>query len=377
MDYSDEEMGNLNVLDIDKDLQNIQEYKELISVLNGNQTIFFERIHTRKDNTCYNAAISATKINLDGQEYIYSSARDITSERIIQKKLQEFYENLEKLIETQDNIVILTNGKEIKFANHKFFDFLEFENLERFKEQHKCICEFFIEDDRFFHLKKIKEDDNWVIKIIELEESKRIVSIMGKDLKQYVFSVNVNKFDENAMIISFTDISQTIFENIYLEEKILHDKLTNAYSREYFDRNYRKFIYESIENHTKLALAILDIDYFKKVNDTYGHDIGDEVLIKFVQTIQNELRKNDILVRWGGEEFILILQLDSQKYLEKKLEHLRKAIELESFPKINNITCSIGGTIYQDSENILKTIKRADEALYKAKAAGRNKVLIC
>ena len=73
----------------------------------------------------------------------------------------------------------------------------------------------------------------------------------------------------------------------------------------------------------------------------------------------------------------MILQLESQKDLEKKLEHLRKVIEIEFFPKINNITCSIGGTIYQDSENILKTIKRADEALYKAKAAGRNKVLIC
>ena len=191
--------------------------------------------------------------------------------------------------------MILTNGKEIKFANHKFFDFLEFENLERFKEQHKCICEFFIEDDRFFHLKKIKEDDNWVIKIIELEESKRIVPIMGKDLKQYVFSVNVNKFDENAMIISFTDISQTIFENIYLEEKILHDKLTNAYSREYFDRNYRKFIYESIENHTKLALAILDIDYFKKVNDKYGHLAGDMVLSQLSKIISDNLRNCDIL----------------------------------------------------------------------------------
>lgn len=376
LDYNDEEMENLNVLDIDKDFKDIQEYKELISVLNGNQTILFERIHTRKDNTCYNAAISATKINLDGQEYIYSSARDITSERIIQKKLQEFYENLEKLIETQDNIVILTNGKEIKFANHKFFNFLGFENLEIFKEKHKCICEFFIEDDRFFHLKKIKEDDNWVIKIIELEESKRIVSIMGKDLKQYVFSVNVNRFDDDTMIISFTDISQTIFENIYLEEKILHDKLTNAYSREYFDRNYRKFIYESIENHTKLALAILDIDYFKRVNDTHGHDIGDEVLIKFVQTIQNNLRKNDILVRWGGEEFVLILQLKSQKDLEKKLEYLKESIEVEIFPKINKLTCSIGGTIYQDSENILNAIKRADEALYKAKADGRNRVII-
>lgn len=376
LDYSDDEMRNLNILDIDKDFQNIQEYKELISELNGNQTIFFERIHTRKDNSFYNAAISATKISLDGQKYIYSSARDITNEKIIQKKLQEFYENLEKLIETQDNIVILTNGKEIKFANHKFFDFLRFENLEKFKEQHQCICDFFLEDDKFFHLKKITTDDNWITKIMEFEESKRIVSIIGKDSKQYIFSVNVNKFDEDTMIISFTDISQTIFENIYLEEKVLHDKLTNAYSREYFDRNYRKFIYESIENHTKLALSILDIDYFKKVNDTYGHDVGDEVLIKFVRTIQNNLRKNDILVRWGGEEFILILQLESQKDLEKKLEHLKRTIEEAFFFEINNITCSIGGTIYQDNENILKTIKRADEAVYEAKAAGRNKVLI-
>ena len=72
----------------------------------------------------------------------------------------------------------------------------------------------------------------------------------------------------------------------------------------------------------------------------------------------------------------MILQLESQKDLEKKLEYLRKTIEETSFPQINNITCSIGGTIYQDNENILKTIKRADEAVYKAKAAGRNKVLI-
>lgn len=374
--YSDDEMKNLNILEIDKDFKNIQEYKEVISKLNGNQTIFFERIHKRKDNSYYNAAISATKINLDGKEYIYSSARDITNEKLIQKKLQEFYQNLEKLIETQNNIVILTDGKEIKFANHKFFNFLGFKNLEKFKEKHHCICEFFIEDNRFFHLKKIKEKDNWVVKIMELEESKKIVSIMGEDSKQYVFSVNVNKFDENTMIISFTDISQTIFQNIYLEEKILHDKLTNAYNREYFDKNYQKFINECLENNSKLALAILDIDYFKKVNDSFGHDIGDEVLIKFVKTIQNNLRKNDILIRWGGEEFVLILQLDSQKDLEKKLEYLKKAIEIEYFPKINNITCSIGGTIYQNNENILRTIKRADEAVYKAKAAGRNKVFI-
>ena len=72
----------------------------------------------------------------------------------------------------------------------------------------------------------------------------------------------------------------------------------------------------------------------------------------------------------------MILQLNSKKDLEKKLEYLKNKIETEFFPKVNKITCSIGGTIYEDDENIMKTIKRADEQLYKAKAAGRNKVLI-
>lgn len=292
------------------------------------------------------------------------------------KRLELSYKNLEKLLDSQANIVILTNGEELKFANRKFFEFLNFENLEKFKEKHKCICEFFIEDENFFHLKKIEEGANWLDEISLLEDSQRVVLIKN-ETKELAFSVSINQYDIDTMIVNFTDISETFNQKMILEKKILHDKLTNAYNREFFDQNYKKFISEYSSSNSKLAIAMLDIDHFKLVNDNYGHDIGDQVLIQFVDTLNKNSRKNDILVRWGGEEFILILQLDSQKYLEKKLEHLRKAIELESFPKINNITCSIGGTIYQDSENILKTIKRADEALYKAKAAGRNKVLIC
>ena len=375
--YSDEEMKNLSVLDWDENIKSVEEFKELLSNLFHKQEItFIEKLHKRKDGSYYNASINITRINLDGKNYIYSSARDITNEKNIQKKLQESYTNLEKLIEAQNNIVILTDGKEIKFANHKFFDFLGFKNLDKFKESHHCICEFFIENDKFFHLKKINSSDSWLKEIIKLEESKRVVSMIGKDLEQYAFSVNISKFDDDTMIVSFTDISQTIFINMYLEEKILHDKLTNAYNREFFDRNYRKFINEYHKNHTKLALAILDIDYFKKVNDTFGHDVGDDVLIEFVSVIQNHSRKDDLLIRWGGEEFILILQLNSQNDFEKILEHLRNAIEIHTFPKVEKITCSIGGTIYQNNENILNTIKRADEAVYKAKAAGRNRILI-
>jgi diguanylate cyclase (GGDEF)-like protein len=95
-----------------------------------------------------------------------------------------------------------------------------------------------------------------------------------------------------------------------LKKKILHDKLTNAYNREFFDQNYKKFISEYSTSNSKLAIAMLDIDHFKLVNDNYGHDIGDQVLIQFVDTLHKNSRKNDILVRWGGEEFIMILKID-------------------------------------------------------------------
>ncbi len=369
--YNDEEMQNLTILDWDKDIKTIEDFKNLISTIKYDTT-FIERVHKRKDGSYYDAAISLVKIKLDGQEFIYSSARDITNEKIVQKKLEESYKNLERLIESQDNIVILTDGENIKFANQKFFDFLGFENLDNFRKYHKCICEFFLEKDKFFY----KKDTHWINEIKTIEESKRIVSMIDKDFKEHAFSVSVNIFDEEEMIVSFTDISETILKNISLEEKIIRDKLTNSYNREFFDKNYKKLIYEYNTNHSKLAVAMLDIDHFKLVNDTYGHDVGDEVLIQFVEIINNSSRKNDILIRWGGEEFILVLQLNSENTLSKILENLRKAIEDYDFPKIGKKTCSIGGTIYQDNEDIIKTIKRADEAVYEAKAAGRNKVII-
>lgn len=121
---------------------------------------------------------------------------------------------------------------------------------------------------------------------------------------------------------------------------------------------------------------MLDIDHFKKVNDTFGHDIGDEVLIHFVQTIDQFSRSDDILIRWGGEEFIMILKVQSQKKLTKALEHIRGVIEIESFKRVGHLTCSIGGTLYQENEAIESTVKRIDEALYQAKSNGRNRVVV-
>jgi len=284
--------------------------------------------------------------------------------------------NIQQLIDTQNNIVILSNGKEINFANLKFLEFFGFKDIEAFKKHHACICDYFIINEKFFHLGKVTKNQNWIDAIQLLPPSKRVVSIHSKNSKTHAFSVTVNKFDDNFSVITFTDISETMLEYLELEEKVLHDKLTGAYNREYFDQNYKRLLSQFNREDSHFALALLDIDYFKRVNDTYGHDIGDEVLIHFVEIINRFSRADDLLIRWGGEEFIVVLQVQSPKSLKKALEHLRKVIELESFPKIDRITCSIGGTLYQDDEPIETTLKRVDQALYEAKESGRNKVVI-
>lgn len=164
--------------------------------------------------------------------------------------------------------------------------------------------------------------------------------------------------------------------HIELQDKSVRDTLTNAFNREYFEQNSYSIIKDATKLNSLLGVAFLDIDYFKVVNDTYGHDVGDLVLKKFVETIHKFSRDSDILIRWGGEEFILFLKVKTQNDLLQALEHLRKVIQMQDFPVIGQKTCSIGGTIYNHSEKIEDTIKRADEGVYQAKKNGRNKVVI-
>ena len=291
-------------------------------------------------------------------------------------KTEKLIMNLEKFVDNQENIVILTDGKNFNFANKKMFKFSGFKDLEHFLSKYSSISEMFIHNDRFFYPEKIQGEDNWVDKILSIPPKERIVSMLGADYNIYAFAVGINEFDENTFIISFSDISENVIEQIKLEEQTIRDRLTNAYNREYFEKNYKKFINEFNSENSSLAIAFLDIDYFKKVNDTYGHDVGDTILIEFVKIIQKYSRRDDILIRWGGEEFILILKISSKHDLKKVLDNLRIRISENKFSTVKHMTCSIGSSLYINDENIDETIKRADVCLYEAKADGRDKVII-
>ncbi len=264
----------------------------------------------------------------------------------------------------------------IKFINKQFSNFFGYKSVADFLKDHKCICEYFLEDDKFFHLGKLVDDESWIDALMLLPEPKRIVSMAANDAKEHFFSVSVTQYDRYIKLVSFTDITETITQKFDLEKKVIHDKLTGAYNREYFEQNYQNILSEYSSLNNKLAIAILDIDHFKLVNDKYGHDVGDEVLKEFVDVINENSRQDDVLIRWGGEEFIVLLKVGSKEHTIKALENLRKAIESNEFKKVKDIRCSIGASIYVQGENIKLTIKRADEALYIAKAGGRNQVFV-
>ncbi|WOT03925.1 diguanylate cyclase [Shewanella youngdeokensis] len=157
------------------------------------------------------------------------------------------------------------------------------------------------------------------------------------------------------------------------------DYLTNVFNRRYFFNLYEQKLPSRVESQGELSLGLLDIDYFKKVNDTYGHDVGDEVLVEFAARLTQSFGQRFCVARFGGEEFVVAFKGLNIEKTFTLLDCFRT--QLESTPIITSngkvtITVSTGLATYRSSETIDNMLRRADLALYNAKASGRNTVCI-
>ncbi|ACM92330.1 diguanylate cyclase [Nautilia profundicola AmH] len=164
-----------------------------------------------------------------------------------------------------------------------------------------------------------------------------------------------------------------------LEEELkkisFYDSLTDIYNRYKIDLSLKSQIELAKKYKIPLSIIFFDIDDFKKINDTYGHKVGDEVLIELSKLIKRNIRQTDIFGRWGGEEFIIILpntDLTTATHIANKL---KKAIEEHSFPIIKHLTCSFGVTELKDNDSLNTLTVRADSFLYEAKNKGKNRVI--
>ena len=164
------------------------------------------------------------------------------------------------------------------------------------------------------------------------------------------------------------------------EEVVLRDPLTGVGNRRCFDVTMEKAITDSREDGTPLSLIMCDIDHFKRVNDAFGHQVGDEIIKMFSRVIETSVRDGDTVIRYGGEEFAIILPKAGQDAAKSIAERIRRQFESkklsirETNQKIGQMTASFGVAEYRSGDDTELLVQRADAKLYDAKSNGRNQV---
>lgn len=168
--------------------------------------------------------------------------------------------------------------------------------------------------------------------------------------------------------------AELALKNEQLEQLSVTDRLTGLFNRRKFDEVLQSECERALRTDLPLALMIADIDHFKNVNDSYGHQVGDQVLVAIAQLLQSGVRKVDTVARWGGEEFVILCPVTDRESACKLAENIRLAIGAHDFPVVGSKTCCFGVAQYHPGEAPEAAVKRADEALYRAKNEGRNRV---
>lgn len=222
-----------------------------------------------------------------------------------------------------------------------------------------------------------------ILVIVEDNDPKRLVRALDLGVNDYI----ALPVDDNELVARCqSSLKRKWYSDqlrINLEQSMemaIKDSLTGLHNRRYIDTNLNKQFVLSLKNDKPLSLLLLDIDKFKNVNDTYGHDIGDEILIEFANRIATSVRGIDITARLGGEEFVVLLPNTDNDTALLVAERLRKSIANAPFTDLTNcddlnISMSVGvSTLHRSDDHAENLLKRADLALYDAKEQGRNRV---
>ncbi|MBZ0107253.1 MAG: GGDEF domain-containing protein [Candidatus Scalindua rubra] len=225
---------------------------------------------------------------------------------------------------------------------------------------------------------QIKDSMSHIEKAIELNEIKEIrkkITLETSSMRKVI----AKKQEKDAIIIdSLTyKVKSMKAELASAKEEVLIDGLTQIYNRKAFDKKISDFFKQRSKKNLPFTLVMVDIDYFKKVNDEYGHTVGDEILKKVASTIKETFRLNDFVARYGGEEFSVMIDRIDSHYIMDVCERLRMAIEAINFTVDSDTiptSASIGIAFSKQSDTPKMLIDRADKALYLAKESGRNTI---
>jgi two-component system, cell cycle response regulator len=325
---------------------------------------------------------------IDLKKLISAIAKAVES-RILRKELENFNSSLiakvkeqtfelNSILDSQDSLIAVSYGKKITVMNKRFLSFLGVESLEELNNDISSVCDLFIKEDGYY-FKNITENGCCFSQINLSTNTDIFVKMKNSYGVVCVFKLNINTYDFNGVhfIMSLTDITILKEQSDLLQYQANHDSLTGLYNRQYLNDILQNEISRAARYEHHFIIAMFDIDYFKAINDNYGHDIGDEVLQNLSNLVKKYLRDTDTIARWGGEEFMIIMaETDIENGFEK-INNLRELIsQTQLSPSVNkSITVSFGLTTFKQGDTKNDIAKRVDIALYEAKNSGRNMVI--
>ncbi len=227
---------------------------------------------------------------------------------------------------------------------------------------------------------KIREDnkESIIILVTQYGDAKAIghcMSIGGDDFVLKPLDYKMFMLRLSSCIKNYNLRKKNLSKTDRLYKRATHDSLTGIFNRSYFKDKFSTELIENCKNGSVFSIVLFDIDYFKQINDEYGHQKGDEALIGITKLVSKLIRKSDLFFRWGGEEFLILLPGARMEEATRVSEKIRREIEKLKIKGIRKLTASFGVTQCKVDDNQESMFKRVDNSLYLAKLTGRNKVV--
>ena len=333
--------------------------------------------HKLKNGDVRSVELIIAPIEIDGKEYLIDSIKDMTEKIFYEnslKKSVEFFkilsENIPSIIALYREKFIYMNpfGLKILGYTEETIKDLNLPEMVEAREEEKLLL--------YQNIKRRLGGEQFETKYTLKVKKKSGETFWGEIIATTIFF-------ENAWtgLAIINDVSDRVLSelNLIKEKDVFKelselDALTHVPNRRSFDTKLEDYLRNALINNAKFSLIMLDIDHFKEINDTFGHQTGDSVLSELASLIRENIRRDDFFARFGGEEFMVISKNIGVEGAVELAEKLRLKIETHGFSSKVNVKCSFGVTGYKRDDTAESIVKRADEALYKAKENGRNRV---
>ena len=302
------------------------------------------------------------------QEEVGRRTKEITETKLL----------LQEILDSDKSLLMVFDKQNIILANKTMLEFFGFDSLDDLKKEHKDISDLFEHSKRKEYLTTYIGQEYWIDYLYKEQDIQECCVLIKKGGENRHFRPHIKEVivkEQKLYIVTFDEITKSLEQISHLKEKASKDALTNLFNRGKFDNVIVKEIESSQVSGAPLSIIFLDIDHFKRVNDTYGHDVGDKILQRVADILVKVTREGDFIARWGGEEFVIALHATDLNRALSLAQKIRKEVESYEFETIGSLTISLGVCECIMGEELESLMKRVDAALYEAKESGRNKVV--